>query len=118
METFKRKIWDKFKAWKEESDGHTALLVEGARRIGKSTAVEEFAKREYESYILIDFAFASQNIKNLFNDLSDLNSFFRLLLLVFQTINFSHNIRFCLRFTIESSCSFSRLMICQLSSQS
>ncbi len=79
METFKRKIWDKFKAWKEESDGHTALLVEGARRIGKSTAVEEFAKREYESYILIDFAFASQNIKNLFNDLSDLNSFFRLL---------------------------------------
>ena len=44
METFKRKIWDKFKAWKEESDGHTALLVEGARRIGKSTAVEEFAK--------------------------------------------------------------------------
>ena len=79
MEIFKRKIWDKFKAWKEESDGHTALLVEGARRIGKSTAVEEFAKREYESYILIDFAFASQNIKNLFNDLSDLNSFFRLL---------------------------------------
>lgn len=48
METFKRKIWEKFKAWKEESDGHTALLVEGARRIGKSTAVEEFAKKEYE----------------------------------------------------------------------
>ena len=69
METFKRKIWEKFKAWKEESDGHTALLVEGARRIGKSTAVEEFAKKEYETYILIDFAFASQNIKNLFNDL-------------------------------------------------
>jgi predicted AAA+ superfamily ATPase len=40
METFKRKIWEKFKAWKEESDGHTALLVEGARRIGKSTAKE------------------------------------------------------------------------------
>ena len=42
METFKMKIWDKFKAWKEESDGHTALLVEGARRIGKSNVVEEF----------------------------------------------------------------------------
>jgi predicted AAA+ superfamily ATPase len=79
VETFKRKIWEKFKAWKEESDGHTALLVEGARRIGKSTAVEEFAKKEYETYILIDFAFASQNIKNLFNDLSDLDSFFRML---------------------------------------
>lgn len=79
MEPFKRKILDKFKAWKNESDGHTALLVEGARRIGKSTAVEEFAKREYESYILIDFAFVSKNIKDLFNDLSDLNSFFRLL---------------------------------------
>ena len=78
METFKRKIWEKFKAWKEESDGHTALLVEGARRIGKSTAVEEFAKKEYETYILIDFAFASQNIKNLFNDLSDLDFFFRM----------------------------------------
>ena len=79
MEAFRRKIWDKFKEWKTESDGHTALLVEGARRIGKSTAVEEFAKKEYESYILIDFAFASQKIKDLFNDLSDLDSFFRLL---------------------------------------
>ena len=79
MEPFKRKIWDKFKEWKEESDGQTALLVEGARRIGKSTAVEEFAKKEYESYILIDFAFTSKKIKDLFNDLSDLDSFFRLL---------------------------------------
>ncbi len=42
MEPFKRKIWDKFKAWKEESDGSTALLVEGARRIRKPTAVEDF----------------------------------------------------------------------------
>ena len=50
METFKRKIWEKFKAWKEESDGHTALLVEGARRIGKSTAVEEFSKRNMNIY--------------------------------------------------------------------
>ena len=79
MKTFRRKIWDSFKQWKQESNGSTALLVEGARRIGKSTAVEEFAKKEYKSYILIDFAFASQKIKDLFNDLSDLNSFFRLL---------------------------------------
>ena len=50
--TFKRKIYDKFLEWKKNSDGKTALLVEGARRIGKSTIVEEFAKNEYESYIL------------------------------------------------------------------
>lgn len=50
--TFKRKIYDKFLLWKEESGGKTALLVEGARRIGKSTIVEEFAKNEYKSYIL------------------------------------------------------------------
>ena len=48
---FKRKIYDKLLEWKSESDGKTALLIEGARRIGKSTVVEEFAKNEYESYI-------------------------------------------------------------------
>lgn len=52
---FKRKIYEKLVEWKKESDGRTALLVEGARRIGKSTVVENFAKNEYESYILIDF---------------------------------------------------------------
>lgn len=79
MKTFKRKIYSKLAEWKTESDGKTALLIEGARRIGKSTIVEEFGKNEYDSYILIDFAFASQQVKELFNDLSDLNSFFRLL---------------------------------------
>ena len=73
---FKRKIYDKLVEWKKESDGHTALLVEGARRIGKSTVVEEFGKNEYESYILIDFAFAPQSVKDLFLDMSDLNYFF------------------------------------------
>ena len=53
---FKRKIYNKFLAWKQEANGQKALLVEGARRIGKSTVVEEFAKNEYKSYILIDFA--------------------------------------------------------------
>ena len=72
---FKRKIYDKLLEWKKESDGHTALLVEGARRIGKSTVVEEFGKKEYESYILIDFAFALQSVKDLFLDMSDLNYF-------------------------------------------
>lgn len=73
---FRRKIYDKLLEWKKESDGHTALLVEGARRIGKSTVVEEFGKKEYECYILIDFAFAPQSVKDLFLDMSDLNYFF------------------------------------------
>lgn len=62
--------------WKKDSDGKTALLIEGARRIGKSTVVEEFAKNEYESYILIDFARASKETKELFEDVSDLNFLF------------------------------------------
>ena len=73
---FKRKIYDKMLEWKENSDGKTALLIEGARRIGKSTVAEEFAKKEYESYILIDFAKASTDVRNLFEDVSDLDYLF------------------------------------------
>lgn len=62
--------------WKTQSNGQTALLIEGARRIGKSTVAEEFARNEYQSYILIDFAKASTEIRNLFDDMSDLNYFF------------------------------------------
>ena len=69
---FKRKIYDKLLAWKNESAGKTALLVEGPRRVGKSTTVEEFAKNEYESYILIDFSTAPPEVRELFSDLSDL----------------------------------------------
>ncbi|MCI5773064.1 MAG: AAA family ATPase [Erysipelotrichaceae bacterium] len=73
---FKRKIYEKIKEWKTESNGKTALLIEGARRVGKSTVVEKFAKEEYDSYILIDFSIASPQIVELFNDLSNLNFFF------------------------------------------
>ncbi len=73
---FKRKIYDKLLKWKQESDGKTALLIEGARRIGKSTVVEEFGKNEYESYILIDFSVASKTVKELFEDISDLDYLF------------------------------------------
>lgn len=73
---FKRKIYSKIKEWKSSSDGKTALLIEGARRVGKSTVVEEFAKNEYATYILIDFSTASNTIKELFEDMSDLNYFF------------------------------------------
>lgn len=65
--------------WKQESNGSTALLIQGARRIGKSTIVEEFARNEYKTYLLIDFSVAPADIMELFNDISDLNSiFFRL----------------------------------------
>lgn len=73
---FKRKIYQEMLQWKVERDGETALLIEGARRIGKSTIVEEFAKNEYESYILIDFSKTSSETNALFEDFSDLDYIF------------------------------------------
>lgn len=73
---FKRKIYDKMLAWKKTSEGRSALLIEGARRVGKSTVAEAFAQNEYESYILIDFAKASKEVKELFEDVSNLNYLF------------------------------------------
>ena len=73
---FKRKIYERMLRWKEESDGRTALLIKGARRIGKSTIVEEFARREYASCIVIDFSIADTAVKELFSHISDLNYFF------------------------------------------
>lgn len=82
--TFKRKIYAKMLEWKSESKGRTALLIEGARRIGKSTIVEEFAIREYETYILIDFNKASEEVKSLFDDLMDLDFIFLRLQAIFH----------------------------------
>lgn len=73
---FKRKIYQKLLEWKEQDKGSTALLIEGARRVGKSTIVEEFAKNEYESYLLIDFSVASKMVKDLFLDISNLDMLF------------------------------------------
>ncbi|MBQ6517555.1 MAG: ATP-binding protein [Anaerolineaceae bacterium] len=81
---FRRKIYDKLLEWKNEKDGTTALLIEGARRVGKSTIAEEFAKKEYERYILIDFSVVSEQIIHLFDDLSDLNYIFLQLQLQFH----------------------------------
>ena len=81
---FKRKIYERLLKWKKESNGSSALLVQGARRIGKSTIVEEFARREYQSYILVDFTKCSQEVKDLFNDVSDLNYIFLRLQLVYN----------------------------------
>ncbi len=71
---FKRKLYEKMLKWKQEKDGSTALLIKGARRVGKSTLVEDFAKNEYESYINIDFTEASTEVLELFKDISDLDN--------------------------------------------
>lgn len=81
---FKRKLYDKMLEWKREFDGKTALLIKGARRVGKSTLVEEFAKNEYESYIFIDFSIASKEVNTLFSDLSDLNYLFLRLQMIYH----------------------------------
>lgn len=73
---FKRKLYNRLLEWKKEENGRTAILIEGARRVGKSTLAEEFAKNEYESYILIDFTKASKRVFELFNDISDLDNLF------------------------------------------
>lgn len=78
---FKRKIYDQLLKWKQESNGQSALLVEGARRVGKSTIVRTFAENEYDSYLMIDFNKASKAIMGLFEDLMDLDY----LLLYLQT---------------------------------
>lgn len=77
---FKRKIYKKLVEWKEQSQGDRALLVEGARRIGKSTIVEEFAKKEYKSYLFIDFAQAADTVLEYFREnKNNLNELFMLL---------------------------------------
>ena len=80
---FKRKIYDQLLQWKERSKGTSALLIEGARRIGKSTIVKTFADSEYDSCIIIDFTKCPQEVKNLFNDVSDLNYIFLRLQLIY-----------------------------------
>ena len=80
---FKRKVYDKLLKWKELSLGSSAVLLEGARRIGKSTIVEEFAKREYDDYMILDFAKENKDVKNNFiENLDDLDTFFRNLFLL------------------------------------
>lgn len=82
----KRKIYAKILEWKRTSDGRKALLIEGARRIGKSTVAEEIGRNEYKTYILIDFNKASKKILAAFDDLTNLDIFF-------QTISLEYNKR-------------------------
>ena len=73
---FKRKIYEKLVDWKRSKDGSTALLIRGARRVGKSTIAEEFAKREYTSYIKVDFADAPDAVWEAVAHIADRDQFF------------------------------------------
>lgn len=81
---FKRKAYNRMLLWKKERAGATALLIQGARRIGKSTLAEVFAKNEYKSHLLIDFSVAPAEVFELFNDISDLNYIFFRLQLIYK----------------------------------
>ena len=81
----KRKIYSKILNWKETTHGTKALLIEGARRIGKSTVAEEIGKAEYKSYIIIDFNKASKKIRDAFDNLNELDVFFQTLSLEYNT---------------------------------
>ena len=72
----KRKVYDNLIEWKEKYSKDYALMLEGARRIGKSTIVETFAKNNYKSYVIIDFAIASEEMKKNFDNLNKLDIFF------------------------------------------
>lgn len=104
---FKRKLYEKMLQWKRERDGKTALLIKGARRVGKSTLAEEFARREYESYILIDFTEAPQEVKDLFEDISNLDD------LLFQ-LQFYYNTRLTPR---KSAIIFDEVQDCPMARQ-
>lgn len=83
---FKRKIYDRLLEWKQNQNGRTAILIEGARRVGKSTLVEQFAKNEYESYILIDFNKASSDVVSLFGNLMNLDFIFMQLQAIYNVV--------------------------------
>ncbi len=99
----KRKIYDKLLKWKNSDRGESALLVEGARRVGKSFIIERFAQREYKSYILIDFSVAPKAIKSLFeNEGEDLN-------LLFQSMQAHYKVKL---FPRESCIVFDEVQFC------
>jgi len=82
---FKRKIYDRMLQWKNSKNGTTALLIKGARRVGKSTIAEDFAKNEYKSYILVDFANPPEQLLEALNHISDLDYFFMRLQFIYKT---------------------------------
>lgn len=112
---FERKIYTKLLEWKTETNGKKAILIEGARRIGKSTIAETFAKKEYDSYMLIDFSVVSNNVKSFFeNYINDIDTLFMLLsaeygvtlkkrksLIIFDEIQFCPKAREAIKYLIK-----------------
>jgi len=83
----KRKIYNRLVEWKNNSNGETAILIDGARRVGKSHIAEQFAKKNYKSYIIIDFGNTAKEILDLFeNESSDLDLFFAKLSAFYSTV--------------------------------
>ena len=74
---FRRKAYDTLKEWKDRSNGSTAMLIEGSRRVGKSTLAKSFGENEYSVCVVIDFSKVSQNVKALFDDLEDIDALLR-----------------------------------------
>lgn len=101
----KRKIYDEILTWKNESKGSTALLIEGAKSVGKSYIVEQFAKENYKSYILIDFSKVSKSITDLFDNYLDnldylftyLSEYYGVKLYERESLLIFDEIQFCLR---------------------
>lgn len=81
---FKRKLYTEMLQWKQDSNGASALLIKGARRVGKSTLAKEFAKQEYDSFIAIDFAKCSKEVRDLFDDIYDLDYIFMRLQMMYK----------------------------------
>lgn len=81
---FKRKLYTEMLQWKQDSNGASALLIKGARRVGKSTIAKEFAKHEYDSFIAIDFAKCGKEVRDLFDDISDLDYIFMRLQMMYK----------------------------------
>ena len=90
---FRRKIYSQMLKWKQERDGKTALLMKGAWRVGKSTIAEQFARNEYESYIVVDFADAPDELWEAVNHISDRNLFFTQLQFIYNvTLKERHSV--------------------------
>ncbi|MCH5218576.1 MAG: ATP-binding protein [Muribaculaceae bacterium] len=99
---FKRKLYQRLLDWKTDSHGDSAILIEGARRVGKSTLVEEFVNKEYKSAIIIDFGNADKEVVRLFDNLSNLDT-------LFAQLQFAYNIRLYER---ESAIVFDEVQLC------
>ena len=84
MKLFERKLYSELVAWKRDSNGASAMLVEGARRTGKTTLVKEFARREYDSFLYIDFSHVDKQVLDIFRDYrSDTQTLLRMLQLFY-----------------------------------